>query len=93
VSKTIKHFDYRIIKMGKGGTSPFDPYVEIILDHWIEQNNNTTIVSPNLMSETEIDERIQALKIDLDAVGKMAKAALIRAKAETLTIVSSRNSN
>ena len=92
MSKTIKQFGYRIIKMKKGDTLPFDPYVEIILDRWMEQNN-IPIVSSSLISEAAIDEHIQALKIDLDVVGKMAKVPLLHAKAETMTIVSSRNSN
>ena len=93
MSKTIKQFDYRTIKMKKGDRLPFNPHVEIVLDHWVEQNNDTPIISPALMSEAEIDGHIQLLKIDLDAVGKRAKAALLRAKAETTTIVSNRNSN
>lgn len=94
MSKTIKQFDYQVIKMKKEDTLPFDPHIEIVLDHWVSQKNNSTpIISPHLMSETEIDGHIQQLKIDLDAVGKRAKAALLRAKEETMTIVSSRNSN
>lgn len=93
MSKTIKQFDYRIIKMKKEDTLPFSPHIEIVLDHWVEQNNNTPIISSALMSEAEIDGHIQLLKIDLDAVGKKAKAALLRAKTETTTIGSNRNSN
>jgi hypothetical protein len=47
-----------------------------------------------LMSETEIDYHIHlSIKEDLDAVGKRAKGALTRAKTETKTIASNRNSS
>jgi len=45
------------------------------------------------MHEREIDDYIQALKDDLDAVGRRAKAALKKAKATTHKIVSERNAN
>lgn len=94
MSNTIKQFDYLIVKMKNGDKLPIDPHVEIVLDHWMKQNNDDTpIISPHLMSESEIDSHIQQLKINLDAVGKRAKAALLRAKAETKIIVSNRNSN
>ena len=58
-----------------------------------QNNNDTPIIFPHLMTEGEIDSHIQQLKIDLDAVGKRAKAALLRAKDETKLFVQSRNSN
>lgn len=93
MSKTIEQFNYRVIKMAKGDNLPFDPYVEIVLDHCSRNDDDTPIISPKLMTEEEIDWHIQQLKVDLDAIGKRAKAALLKAKAETKSIVQSRNSD
>lgn len=84
MSKTIKQFGYQIIKMAKGDNLPFNPHAEIIvLDHWTSNGNGHPIISPNLMSDGEIDEYVEQLKADIDAVGKRAKGALSRAKNET----------
>lgn len=89
MSNTIKKFDYRIIKMKKGDKLPFNPHVEIVLQQWTSNKDDSTpIISPNLMTEAEIDWHIQQYKADLDAVGKKAKAALLRAKDETRSFVS-----
>jgi hypothetical protein len=93
MSKTIKQFDYSIVKMAKGDNLPFNPHVEIVLDHWLGDGNGTPIISPHLMTEGEIDGHIQQLKLDLDAVGKRAKAALLRATEKTKLLVQRRNSN
>lgn len=93
MSKTIKRFEYRVIKMRKHDRLPFNPHVEIVLEHWATGNDGVPIVSPHLMTDIEIDEYVQQLKADLDAVGKKAKAALRRASEETIALVSSRNSN
>lgn len=93
MSKTIKQFDYQTIKMVKGDKLPFNPHVVIVLDHWTSNGDGPPIISPQLMSEREIDEYVQQLKVDLDAVAKTAKAALSRAKDEAKTIVSNRTSN
>ena len=45
------------------------------------------------MSEGEIEDYIDALKADLDAVGARAKRALKKAKADTLRFVRERNSD
>ena len=45
------------------------------------------------MTEEEIDWHIKAFQDDLASVGKRAKTALRRAKADTMNIVSERNSN
>jgi hypothetical protein len=93
MSKTIKQFDYQIIKMAKGDDLPFNPHVEIVLDHFTSKGNGPPIISPDLMSDGEIDEYVEQLKADIGAVGKRAKDALSRAKGETKAIVSNRNSN
>lgn len=93
MSKTIKQFEFQVIKMPKGDGLPFNPHVEITLDHWMRNGDGSPIISPHLMTSDEIDFHIQQLKVDLDAVGKRAKAALLRAQNETISIISNRNSN
>lgn len=90
MKNTIGQFDYRIHKMNKGDKMPFSPIVEVVLQHWSTSGHEAPIVSPHLMSELEIDEHIQNLKNDLDAVGKNAKKALQGAKERTMEIVSAR---
>jgi hypothetical protein len=85
--KTIGQFDYRIFKMRKDDSVPFTPIVEVLLQHWKTGNlDNTPTISPHLMTEEEIDDHIQALKADLDAIGNKAKSALLRAKEGTAAI-------
>ena len=88
---TIKKFDYRVYKMKKSDSLPLDAYVEIVLAEDMKNQDGEMLVSSHLMSEAEIDRHVQDLKADLDSLGKRAKAALVRAKAEALDIVSSRN--
>ena len=84
MSKTIKQFDYLLVQMGKGDRLPFNPHVEIFLDHWMTASNDKAPrISGHLMTESEIDHHIQALKDDLDSIGRKAKLALQRAQAET----------
>lgn len=90
MSRTIKQFDYQIIKMKKSDPMPFGPIVIINLDHWSGGNGESPQISPHLMSEGEIDGHIALLKADLDAVGQRAKRALSKAKEDTLAIVSGR---
>lgn len=89
MSNTIGQFDYSVKTMKKEFALPFDPQVYIKLKHW-GMNGDIPVISPSLMSATEIDEQIQAMKKDLDAVGKRAKAALVRAKVQTKAIVAAR---
>ena len=91
MSKTIGQFDYRIIKMEKDSNLPFNPIIQITLQHWTTGNaDDTPTISPHLMTEGEIDYHIEALKRDLDAVGRRAKSVLRRANEETRAIVGAR---
>jgi hypothetical protein len=90
MGSTIGQFEYSIATMKKGDSLPFDPQVHIELKHW-GTNGDIPVCSPTLMSEAEIDEQINFMKQDLDAVGKRAKAALVRAKEQTKAIVSARS--
>jgi hypothetical protein len=76
MSKTLKRFDYQMVKTSKEDLMPFTPFVYIKLGSWISDDSDAPIISPHLVSDGEIDYQIQALKADLDAVGKSAKAAL-----------------
>ena len=93
MAKTIKQFDYKIIKMKKSDELPFSPIVILDLNNWSGGKNEAPQISAHLMTEGEIDFQIEALKADLDAVGRRAKKALATAKAATKKIVSERNSN
>lgn len=79
MGKTIGQFTFHIVKMGKNERLPFNPIVTIGLDHYSSNKDEMPSVSANLMTEDEIDYHIQALKDDLDAVGKKAKVALRKA--------------
>ncbi len=93
MSKTIGTFGYTIAKMKKSDRLPFNPVVHICLQNWSTPSDGAPIVTPQLMTEGEIDWYVKALKDDLDSVGRKAKAALVRANTSTLKIASDRNSN
>ena len=93
MSSTIKTFGYSIIKMKKTDQMPFSPIVHICLERWSSTKDNVPTISPQLMTDGEIDAHVKALQDDLAAVGIRAKAALGRAKTATQKIVSDRNSN
>lgn len=94
MSKTIKAFDFRTIKMAKRDYDnrglPFNPHIEIVAYASIlmKDIDQAIRISADLMTEEEIDYHIRALKEDLDAVGKRAKSALRKAQADTKAIVS-----
>jgi hypothetical protein len=90
MSKTIGQFTYHIVKMGKNEKLPFNPIATIRLDHYSSSQDEMPTVSPHLMTEEEINHHIQALKDDLDAVGKKAKAALRKAIDEARSYKSNR---
>ena len=90
MSNTIRQFDYQIFRMKKGDVLPMNPIVVLCLAHWAGNNDESPRVSAHLMTDQEIDWQIQALKDDLDVLGKRAKAALRKAETETRAIVSER---
>lgn len=90
MSNTIGQFDHTTTKLRKGDNGlPFNPWVNICLKHWVgvEKGSGAPLLSANLMTEQEIDFHIQALKDNLDAVGKRAKKALKDAQTSTLDLV------
>lgn len=93
MSNTIGKFGYAIVKMKKSDELPFNPVVHICLQSWSTLSDGAPTVTPELMTEREIDWNVKALKDDLDSVGRKAKAALVRANTSTLKIISEKNSN
>ena len=77
MAKTIGAFDYRIHKP-KIGSVPFPATVYIIPKDYTTGEDGWPRLSPDLMSEQEIDEYVQACKEDLDHLGRLAKRALLR---------------
>ncbi len=93
MSKTIGQFHYEVTKMAKDSRIPFDPFVHFCLKHCGgTAKNGLPTISAQLMTECEIDHHVQELKRDLDALGRLAKAALQRAHEETQRLVSERTS-
>ncbi len=82
MAKTIGTFTYRIIAPGKDDMA-FNAIVRIGLQQWSTDKDDWPIVSPDLMTEGEIDWNINAYKQDLDRVGRLAKRALTRANEKT----------
>lgn len=74
-------FDYEILG-GRKGQHPTSSVILIRLDRWIKTEGGQVVISPELMTAGEIDEHIDALKKDLDAVAKNAKVALRKANTE-----------
>ena len=81
-SKTGK-FTYQILAPEKQDL-PSNAIVNITLRSYSSREDGWPLISPNLMSEGEIDWYIESYKEDLDRVGRVAKRALNRANARTL---------
>ena len=79
-------FGYRIIPPPgeRKARLPFTPYVYIIPSHYGLDDDGCPLLSPQII-EPEIDGYIEALKEDLDRVGKLAKRALKRAHKKMLS--------
>ena len=93
MSRTIGLFGYAITEMTESDRRPFEPIVRIFLKRWATTKEDVPTLSPELMTDEEIDHNIQLLKDDLDNVGRRAKAALKTAQTSTQKIVASRISN
>ena len=77
MGKTIGQFDYEIRAPKKGGIS-FEPEVGIFLTYHTPDKRGRRFLRHSV-TEPEIDGYIQALKDDLDHVGRLAKRAMQRA--------------
>jgi hypothetical protein len=89
---TIGQFDFAVTSFDGKSKIPFDPWVVIELKRWGKTGDGAPVVSPHLMSEAEIDEHVDALKADLDAVSTRAKHALHAARDKTRKLVQQRTS-
>ena len=82
MAKTIGTFTYRLIAP-REDDMPFNAITHIGLQRWSNLGDDWPILSPQLMTEGEIDYHINAYKEDLDRVGRLAKRALKRANEKT----------
>ena len=63
---------------------PFPAILYIGLESWSEnKGDGTPLLTPQLINEKEIDWWVDALKKELDHVGRLAKEALKRANEKT----------
>ena len=77
-------FSYRITAPKKNSGIPFHARVHIVPKFYSSGGKDGwPLLSPELMSEQEIDWHVQAYKKDLDRVGRLAKRALQRANERT----------
>lgn len=60
----------------KKGDLPYNPYVCIWLSQSSKDNHGRTILSPDLMTEKEVDESVDLLISQLEKVRKKAKRQL-----------------
>ena len=82
MAKTSGDFNYRI-RTPKKGEKPFNAIVHIVPTSFSTEGDDWPLLSPQLMTEGEIDWHIRAYKEDLDRVGRLAKRALKRANQRT----------
>ncbi len=75
----IHKFDVDSCGAEKGGR-PFSSFVEIILENRTPSHNGFVAITPQLMSDSQIDAHVTELKKDLDRVAVMAKIELEKLK-------------
>ncbi|MDE0145212.1 MAG: hypothetical protein OXI53_07075 [Nitrospira sp.] len=72
-------FDYFVLTPKKDEL-PFSPIIRLHLKMWShDEGNDLPLITPRLINNQEIDYWVDALKRDLDHVGRLAKGALKRA--------------
>jgi hypothetical protein len=74
MKKPIGTFDFNLDSIGP--YEPGSPVVTIALQTWSKDNSGRPLISPHLMTESEIDFYVEALRADLAAVALQAKAGL-----------------
>ncbi len=82
MAKTVGRLGYRILAPKKGDL-PMNAVVHIVPKFYSSDKDGWPLLSPELMSEQEIDWYVQAYKEDLTHVGRLAKRALQRANTRT----------
>jgi hypothetical protein len=85
LANTIKQFYFAV--RGGRASKPDEisttPIINIHLRRWTTlPASETPVISPDLMSEREIDEHVKLLKDDLNAVAEAAKKAFRKKLAE-----------
>jgi hypothetical protein len=81
---TIGTFTYKLLAP-QTGEMPFNAIVHICPKSWTTGEDGWLQLTPQLMTEGEIDEYVRAMKEDLDHVGRLAKRALRKANDKTRT--------
>lgn len=79
---TIGRFSFEVFKRTKDMQLPMHPFVRLCLKRWGDTVGGPTdspALSPQLMTEQEIDRHIDELKEDLEKVRSEAKRALRKA--------------
>jgi hypothetical protein len=80
MTNTIGRFDFETVEADKENLLQFGPTIRLSLKFFGTTSDGIPTISPDLMSEGEIDYYVTQLKADLDAVGKLAKAKLKKSK-------------
>lgn len=78
-------FDFKLVAP-KDGDYPFTPFIHIVLNSFSTDSDGSVSLSAQLMTDQEIDYRIQSLKDELDRIGHAAKQARRRAHDDTLNM-------
>ena len=84
---TLKKFGCTVTKMPNANSNPIAPHVTIDQKTWTVQKGGTLTISPDLMTAKEIDEHIDCLQADLEALRVIAKRELELAKEATLALM------
>jgi hypothetical protein len=85
MAETTDVFDFRGwgLTKAKPGEMRGRPVVVLCLKSWTTWKPGTPTLTPQLMSEREIDAYIRLLQKDLVAAGERAKAALRKAQSRS----------
>ncbi len=67
----------------KKGDVPFSPFLHIYLSEYSSDSKGRPLLSPQLMTDKEIDESIDYLLTQLEKVRKSAKTKLKKTKERT----------
>lgn len=89
MTSTIGRFTFHCLSPKKTDEPlrPFNAIVHIVPKTLSRDADGRLLLSPDLMTEEEIEGYIDEMKKDLDRVGKLAKEALSCANAKTRAIL------
>jgi len=66
----------------KKGEPPFNPIIRLWLSEYSKDKEEHILLSPDLMTDSEIDYNVDRLIAQLNVVRRKAKKALLKAKQE-----------